>query len=81
MPWELALSERTINSAAREKQERCHTRSLLTPLGIPLKHFPSSNELILAYHKIAYEAGVLHRDIIDGNVMFDEEAKKGFLVD
>jgi hypothetical protein len=41
MPWELALSEHTINSAAREEQEHCHTCSLLTPVGIPLKHLPS----------------------------------------
>ncbi|KAJ7935470.1 hypothetical protein B0H13DRAFT_2467320, partial [Mycena leptocephala] len=83
----VALSEHTTNSAAHEEQERYHTRSLLTPVGIPLKHFPSSKELILAlwaavvHHKIAYEAGVLHRDISDGNVMFDEETMKGFLID
>jgi hypothetical protein len=44
----VALSEHTTNSAAHEEQERCHTRSLLTPIGIPLKHFPSSKELVLA---------------------------------
>ncbi|KAJ7043953.1 hypothetical protein C8F04DRAFT_1175024 [Mycena alexandri] len=75
------------NSAGSPEQERRHIRSLLTPVGIPLKQFPSSRELILAlegvleHHRVAYEAGVIHRDVSEGNVLFDEETMKGFLVD
>ncbi|KAJ6512148.1 hypothetical protein C8R47DRAFT_1002656 [Mycena vitilis] len=69
------------------QRQRCHTRSLLTPVGIPLKHFPSSKKLVLAlaaavrHHKIALEAGVMQRDVSEGNVLFDELTMEGFLVD
>ncbi|KAJ7601576.1 hypothetical protein DFH06DRAFT_1117110 [Mycena polygramma] len=81
------LPEHTTNSAHNKNQDRCHMRSLITPVGIQLKDFPSSKALILAleaavkHHQIAYEAGVMHRDVSEGNVMFDEETMKGFLVD
>ncbi|KAJ6584798.1 hypothetical protein B0H19DRAFT_396976 [Mycena capillaripes] len=70
-----------------DSHQHCHMRTLLTPVGIPLKRFESSQQLILAlaaavkHHRIAYEAGVIHRDISEGNVLFDEETMKGFLVD
>ncbi|KAJ7457647.1 hypothetical protein B0H11DRAFT_1873656 [Mycena galericulata] len=32
-------------------------------------------------HQIAYEAGVLHRDISEGNILFNETTFEGFLVD
>ncbi|KAJ7918978.1 hypothetical protein B0H13DRAFT_2268817 [Mycena leptocephala] len=70
MPWELALSEHTINSAAREEQEHCHTCSLLTPKELILALWAA-----VAPHKIAYEAGVIHRDISDGNSWFGDRAK------
>jgi hypothetical protein len=44
----LELSEHKTDSAAHPHQQRCHMRSLLTPVGIPLKKFESSKELILA---------------------------------
>ncbi|KAJ7035615.1 hypothetical protein C8F04DRAFT_513306 [Mycena alexandri] len=75
------------NSAASDEQQRCHMRSLLTPVGVPLKRFRSSKEFILAlqnaveHSRIALEAGVIHRDVSEGNVLFDEETRKGFLVD
>ncbi|KAJ7105798.1 hypothetical protein C8R46DRAFT_814832, partial [Mycena filopes] len=67
--------------------ERCHTRSLLTPVGLPLKNFTSTLALVQAlqtaiqHHRIAYEAGVIHRDVSEGNVLFDESSMQGFLVD
>ncbi|KAJ7168484.1 hypothetical protein C8R46DRAFT_235554 [Mycena filopes] len=82
----LELPHRT-NSAAMNGQQRCRVRSLLTPVGLPLNQFPSSRHLILAlrraveHHQIAYDAGVIHRDISEGNVLFDEETMDGFLVD
>ncbi|KAJ7158838.1 hypothetical protein C8R46DRAFT_402239 [Mycena filopes] len=75
------------NSAPSNEQERCHTRSLLTPVGLPLKNFTSTLALVQAlqtaiqHHKIAYEAGVIHRDVSEGNVLFDESSMQGFLVD
>ncbi|KAJ7222554.1 hypothetical protein GGX14DRAFT_664180 [Mycena pura] len=60
--------------------ERRHMRALLTPVGAPLNH------------QIAYAAGVIHRDVSDDNVLFDERAPdavnseeewscQGFLID
>ncbi|KAJ6511958.1 hypothetical protein C8R47DRAFT_1314047 [Mycena vitilis] len=84
---ELNAEGHKTNSARTGDQDQRHTRSLLTPVGISLKHFPSSKKLILAleaavkHHEIAYKAGVMHRDVSEGNVMFEEEATEGFLVD
>ncbi|KAJ7281814.1 hypothetical protein C8J57DRAFT_1298618 [Mycena rebaudengoi] len=78
--------------------ERRHMRALLTPVGLPLNGYVSSKHLVAAlqnalrHHKIAFEAGVLHRDVSEGNVLFDEAALisiksekewlyQGFLVD
>ncbi|KAJ7172088.1 hypothetical protein C8R46DRAFT_1190073 [Mycena filopes] len=83
----LEFPEHRTNSAAQDAQQRCHIRSLLTPVGLPLNKFPSSKQLILAlqnalaHHEIAHEAGVMHRDISEGNILFDEATGKGFLVD
>ncbi|KAJ6512125.1 hypothetical protein C8R47DRAFT_681970 [Mycena vitilis] len=84
---ELNAEGHKTNSARTGDQDRRHTRSLLTPVGISLKHFPSSKKLILAleaavkHHEIAYKAGVMQRDVSEGNVMFDEQTMEGFLVD
>ncbi|KAJ7149355.1 hypothetical protein C8R46DRAFT_524650 [Mycena filopes] len=83
----LEFPEHKTISGAQDAQQRCHIRSLLTPVGLPLNKFPSSKQLILAlqnalaHHEIAHEAGVMHRDISEGNVLFDEATGKGFLVD
>ncbi|KAJ6584589.1 hypothetical protein B0H19DRAFT_1227282 [Mycena capillaripes] len=69
--------------------ERCHMRVLLTPVGRRLETFKATKSLAEAlytavlHHQIAYDAGVLHRDISDGNVLFEEatEKPKGFLLD
>ncbi|KAJ7039919.1 hypothetical protein C8F04DRAFT_1085325 [Mycena alexandri] len=82
---------RTRSAQKGTSFERCHTRSLLTPVGKPLKFFPSTKAMVQAlhhavlHHEIAFQAGVLHRDVSDGNVLFEEasaeENPKGFLVD
>ncbi|KAJ6536565.1 hypothetical protein DFH09DRAFT_1369364 [Mycena vulgaris] len=71
--------------------ERCHMRSLLTPVGSPLNEFSSTKVLAQAlraavlHHQTAYKAGVLHRDVSEGNILFDEattdtgKEPKGFL--
>ncbi|KAK7048090.1 Pkinase-fungal domain-containing protein [Favolaschia claudopus] len=68
--------------------ERRHTRTLLTPFGEPLRNFTSTKALVRAlrsavYHlQIASDAGVLHRDVSEGNILFPETvADDGFLVD
>ncbi|KAJ7035101.1 hypothetical protein C8F04DRAFT_550927 [Mycena alexandri] len=80
------LGHRT-NSARSPEEERCHMRSLLTPVGLPLRNFTSSLVLVRAmqtaiqHHKTAYEAGVIHRDVSEGNVLLNERSMQGFLVD
>ncbi|KAF7357574.1 Pkinase-fungal domain-containing protein [Mycena sanguinolenta] len=75
-----------------EDYERHHTRTLLTPVGKPLKSFDCTKSLTHAlhnairHHQIASAAGVLHRDVSEGNVLFrevprNEEKLNGFLLD
>ncbi|KAK7048063.1 hypothetical protein R3P38DRAFT_1849816 [Favolaschia claudopus] len=72
--------------------ERRHTRSLLTPVGKPLQTFTSTKALAQALRnaiihlQIASQAGVIHRDVSEGNVLLQEiSAEKGnfdgFLLD
>ncbi|KAJ7638292.1 hypothetical protein FB45DRAFT_1023098 [Roridomyces roridus] len=71
---------------------RRHMRLLLTPVGTPLKDFKSTKSLVGAllcavrHHQAAYNAGVIHRDVSEGNVLFREvplphNGFNGFLVD
>ncbi|KAK7048081.1 hypothetical protein R3P38DRAFT_2605775 [Favolaschia claudopus] len=68
--------------------ERRHMRTLLTPVGSSLNQFNSAKILCQAlytvvYHlQIASNAGVLHRDVSEGNVLLQEVLpSKGFLLD
>ncbi|KAJ7717059.1 hypothetical protein DFH07DRAFT_346847 [Mycena maculata] len=67
--------------------ERRHLRTLLTPVGVPLTTYANSKSLVkglqtaVEHHLIAYEAGVIHRDISEGNILFDEVTLEAFLVD
>ncbi|KAF7302022.1 hypothetical protein MIND_00768600 [Mycena indigotica] len=62
---------------------RIHVRSLITPVGRPLREFPSTEALcwalyrVVQHHFLAFQAGVLHRDISEGNVMFVEDTPEG----
>ncbi|KAJ7186302.1 hypothetical protein GGX14DRAFT_374842 [Mycena pura] len=87
--WKPAL-HLTRSSKGGPELERRHTRTLLTPVGTPLKFFTSTKSLAMAlyrvvwHHRIAYDAGVIHRDISDGNVLFGgtvEGTREAFLVD
>ncbi|KAJ7439811.1 hypothetical protein B0H11DRAFT_555038 [Mycena galericulata] len=78
------------SSATNDNFERCHMRTLITPVGAPLREFKSTKALVQAlnsavlHHRIAYDAGVLHRDVSEGNVLFEEAVavqKQGFLID
>ncbi|KAK7048074.1 Pkinase-fungal domain-containing protein [Favolaschia claudopus] len=57
---------------------RQHDRMLMTPVGTPLCNFDSPKSLVqalycaLQQHEIAYDAGVLHRDISEGNILLHE---------
>ncbi|KAJ7211291.1 hypothetical protein GGX14DRAFT_624161, partial [Mycena pura] len=75
-------------SAGDDNLQRCHMRALLTPVGTPLNEFKSTKSLVQAiesaiiHHEIACKAGVFHRDVSEGNVLFSEvHAGKAFLVD
>ncbi|KAJ7439810.1 hypothetical protein B0H11DRAFT_555042 [Mycena galericulata] len=89
IPGHNPLLHKTSSATAEDKFERCHMRSLLSPVGSPLKGFESTKSLVRAlhsailHHQIAFEAGVLHRDISEGNVLFEEAEKQfhAFLVD
>nr|GAT49276.1 predicted protein [Mycena chlorophos] len=70
--------------------QRHHTRTLLTPVGRPSHDFESTKKLVAALYyvvlhlKLAYDAGVIHRDVSAGNILFVEDptsAVPGFLVD
>ncbi|KAF7357583.1 Pkinase-fungal domain-containing protein [Mycena sanguinolenta] len=86
-------SDRALHVTCSAKTyERHHTRTLLTPVGKPLKSFDCTKSLTHAlhnairHHQIACAGGVLHRDVSEGNVLFREvsvkgEKLKGFLVD
>ncbi|CAK5269640.1 unnamed protein product [Mycena citricolor] len=87
--WDTARHKTT--SEAGDGLHRYHTRTLLTPVGTRLDRFASTWALVTAvYHAachlfIAFEAGVLHRDVSEGNIMFAEmiglKTPRGFLVD
>ncbi|KAJ7457670.1 hypothetical protein B0H11DRAFT_2286919 [Mycena galericulata] len=83
----IEFSDHTTNSNGKGLLERCRLRTLLTPIGVLLTTFSSSKSLVQALndavkqHQIAYEAGVLHRDISEGNILFNETTFEGFLVD
>ncbi|KAF7296515.1 Pkinase-fungal domain-containing protein [Mycena chlorophos] len=76
--------------ASHGTAKRHHTRILLSPVGRPIHEFPSTKKLVEAFHaavihlKIAYDAGVLHRDVSANNVLLVEDPSSnipGFLVD
>ncbi|CAK5269730.1 unnamed protein product [Mycena citricolor] len=81
-PWE----------TKKTNYQRFHTRTIITPIGTPLENFKCTRDLVMgAYDGIkhltfAHEAGVNHRDVSDGNMMFaerlsPEEIVHGLLLD
>ncbi|KAF7296607.1 Pkinase-fungal domain-containing protein [Mycena chlorophos] len=87
-----AQRSRLLQDGPDARRVRHHTRTLITPVGRPLKQFKRTRDLAVAFrdaiyhHQIAYEAGVLHRDVSEGNVMFienipDDQPQRGFLLD
>ncbi|KAJ7506393.1 hypothetical protein B0H11DRAFT_1707161 [Mycena galericulata] len=87
--------QKTITAALREGGnaflDRCHDRSLFTPVGFALDHYSSTKQLVQALrnaiigHEFALRAGVMHRDPSAGNVLNAEEDSAspdaGFLLD
>ncbi|TFY57946.1 hypothetical protein EVJ58_g6716 [Rhodofomes roseus] len=70
--------------------ERSHMRLVLETVGVPLRQYKSTQELVIALcdaiegHKRAYEAGILHKDVSEGNVMIirhTDGTSGGFLQD
>ncbi|KAF7296624.1 hypothetical protein HMN09_01070600 [Mycena chlorophos] len=87
-----AQRSRLLKGGPDERRVRHHTRTLITPVGRRLREFKRTKDVAVAFrdaiyhHQIAYEAGVLHRDVSEGNVMFIEaipadEPQRGFLLD
>ncbi|KAJ7366499.1 hypothetical protein DFH08DRAFT_797460 [Mycena albidolilacea] len=90
--WNPVLHATRSTKSSDPTLERRHTRTLLTLVGTPLNSFESTKSLAEAlrnavrHHRIASDAGVLHRDVSEGNVLFEEVSDadgnlKGFLVD
>ncbi|KAH9831774.1 uncharacterized protein C8Q71DRAFT_841066, partial [Rhodofomes roseus] len=88
------LGHRTVSGwyhAGQKHQfyERSHMRLVLETIGIPLRQFKNTLELVIALcdaiegHKRAYDAGVIHKDVSEGNVMIvrRETGPGGFLQD
>ncbi|EPT03318.1 hypothetical protein FOMPIDRAFT_1116313, partial [Fomitopsis schrenkii] len=70
--------------------ERSHVRTVLKSVGTPLSEFQDTKELATAFrdaiegHRQAYEKGIVHRDISEGNVMICRDPGspfKGFIHD
>ncbi|KAJ7105423.1 hypothetical protein C8R43DRAFT_1243997 [Mycena crocata] len=82
---------RTITAALRNNgnplQDRSHHRILTMNVGFGLDKYPNTLSLVQAIrdaingHRVAYEAGVLHRDVSVGNILLDEHDLLGFLHD
>ncbi|KAI0730081.1 hypothetical protein C8Q72DRAFT_911182 [Fomitopsis betulina] len=58
--------------------ERSHMRLVMKTVGRPLSSFKSTKELVTAIrdaiigHMLAFKAGLIHRDLSDGNVMIHD---------
>ncbi|KAF7970623.1 hypothetical protein HWV62_23555 [Athelia sp. TMB] len=74
----------------REPQDRTHSRSVLKTYGWSINRAQSLLELVtvmrdaIAGHQHAYNRGVLHRDISEGNILITgkpEFGKRGALID
>ncbi|KZT68574.1 hypothetical protein DAEQUDRAFT_692221 [Daedalea quercina L-15889] len=69
--------------------DRFHMRIVLDTVGIPLDEFPSTKVFIEAIrdaikgHRLAFLAGVLHRDVSKGNILLllGDAPFKGFICD
>ncbi|KAJ7639005.1 hypothetical protein FB45DRAFT_1133864, partial [Roridomyces roridus] len=86
---DIHTDHQTITAALRPKGDsrldRCHDRSVFSSVDTTLDNFESTQQLVkairdaIAGHEIAYNAGVLHRDVSAGNVLL--LPKGGFLLD
>ncbi|KAH9915732.1 uncharacterized protein B0H18DRAFT_1124684 [Fomitopsis serialis] len=83
-------AKNTTQGTVHAYNERSHVRLVLGTVGIPLSRFNSTHELVEALrdailgHRAAYEAGVMHRDISEGNVMISRNPNdtfKGYIQD
>ncbi|KAF7308866.1 Protein kinase domain-containing protein [Mycena kentingensis (nom. inval.)] len=87
VPWWNVGRHRT--TFGKETEQRRHIRMLLTPVGADLAKFTSTRSLVATLSNavnhliIAYEAGVLHRDVSPNNIMLVEgdPGRPGFLFD
>ncbi|EPT01858.1 hypothetical protein FOMPIDRAFT_1088727, partial [Fomitopsis schrenkii] len=82
---EIKREVRYRHSRLGQLYERSHSRTVSKTIGTPLSEFTSTKEMVQALmdaiegHRTAYEAGVEHRDISEGNVMMANG--RGFLHD
>ncbi|KAH9836362.1 uncharacterized protein C8Q71DRAFT_907950 [Rhodofomes roseus] len=94
VPCSRVLGHRTVTAGCRkagdQKNERAQQRLVLKTIGTPITDFMSTYEMVSAVrdaiegHRQAYLAGVIHRDISQGNVMIVRNADgttRGFIHD
>ncbi|KAI0729832.1 hypothetical protein C8Q72DRAFT_971638 [Fomitopsis betulina] len=89
----VVFGHRTVSACCREAPpdfERGQIRMVIKTVGTPITDFKSTYEMVgclydaIAAHKRAYQAGIIHRDVSRGNVMFRRKANgvaRGFLHD
>ncbi|TFY57945.1 hypothetical protein EVJ58_g6715 [Rhodofomes roseus] len=94
LPEDMKAGHRTISGVHNcptkvRLNERSQTRMVLKTIGTPLTEFESTKEVVTALrdavegHRQAYEDGLIHRDISEGNVMIARlgEVFAGFIQD
>ncbi|KAH9830628.1 uncharacterized protein C8Q71DRAFT_862381 [Rhodofomes roseus] len=84
------MTARLIGKDDWRDHEKDHDRLVIETVGTPLTHFGRTKELVEAFrdailgHKYAFEAGVIHGDVSERNILLDQEKfadVKGFLHD
>ncbi|KAF9808132.1 hypothetical protein IEO21_07968 [Rhodonia placenta] len=82
------ISSARLGMPLDSELERSHMRLVLKTVGRPISHFTRTYQLIEAFrdaiigHQRAYEAGIIHRDISEGNVLLaEDESFTGFIGD
>ncbi|KAI0788321.1 hypothetical protein C8Q74DRAFT_1257359 [Fomes fomentarius] len=91
LPFHQTFSWSIIRGTEMTYRERSHMRFVMADVGKPITKFKRTRDLIIAFrdaiigHKLACQAGILHRDISVGNILIVDKEEgsrfKGFIHD